>query len=50
MAGMPGMSDAAASSGAAAGSRPTFSHSFASVQMGEVGLLNVGHVAGTMSH
>jgi nitrite reductase (NO-forming) len=29
---------------------PFVSHSFASVQMGEVGLLNVGHVAGTMSH
>ena len=29
---------------------PFVSHSFASVQMGEVGLLNVGNVAGTMSH
>jgi len=29
---------------------PFVSHSFASVQLGEVGLLNVGHVAGTMSH
>jgi nitrite reductase (NO-forming) len=29
---------------------PFVSHSFASVNMGEVGLLNVGHVAGTMSH
>jgi nitrite reductase (NO-forming) len=29
---------------------PFVSHSFASVQMGEVGLLNVGDVAGTMSH
>jgi nitrite reductase (NO-forming) len=29
---------------------PFVSHSFASVQMGEVGLLNVGHVPGTMSH
>jgi nitrite reductase (NO-forming) len=29
---------------------PFVSHSFASVQMGQVGLLNVGHVAGTMSH
>jgi nitrite reductase (NO-forming) len=29
---------------------PFVSHSYASVQLGEVGLLNVGHVAGTMSH
>ncbi len=29
---------------------PFVSHSFASVQLGEVGLLNVGHVPGTMSH
>jgi nitrite reductase (NO-forming) len=29
---------------------PFVSHSFASVNMGEVGLLNVGHVGGTMSH
>jgi nitrite reductase (NO-forming) len=29
---------------------PFVSHSFASVHLGEVGLLNVGHVAGTMSH
>ena len=29
---------------------PFVSHSFASVAMGEVGLLNVGNVAGTMSH
>jgi nitrite reductase (NO-forming) len=29
---------------------PFVSHSFASVQMGQVGLLNVGGVAGTMSH
>jgi nitrite reductase (NO-forming) len=29
---------------------PFVSHSFASVHMGEVGLLNVGHVTGTMSH
>jgi nitrite reductase (NO-forming) len=29
---------------------PFVSHSFASVNMGEVGLLNVGGVAGTMSH
>lgn len=29
---------------------PFVSHSFASVDMGEVGLLNVGDVAGTMSH
>src|SRR5262252_4984621 len=33
-----------------AGIYPFVSHSFASVQMGEVGLLNVGHVPGTMSH
>ena len=29
---------------------PFVSHSFASVDMGQVGLLNVGHVKGTMSH
>jgi nitrite reductase (NO-forming) len=29
---------------------PFVSHSFASVMMGEVGLLNVGNVGGTMSH
>jgi nitrite reductase (NO-forming) len=29
---------------------PFVSHSFASVQLGQVGLLNVGDVAGTMSH
>ena len=29
---------------------PFVSHSFASVQLGQVGLLNVGHVPGTMSH
>jgi nitrite reductase (NO-forming) len=29
---------------------PFVSHSFASVALGEVGLLNVGNVAGTMSH
>jgi nitrite reductase (NO-forming) len=29
---------------------PFVSHSFASVDLGQVGLLNVGHVAGTMSH
>jgi nitrite reductase (NO-forming) len=29
---------------------PFVSHSFASVQMGQVGILNVGHVPGTMSH
>jgi nitrite reductase (NO-forming) len=29
---------------------PFVSHSFASVMLGEVGLLNVGGVAGTMSH
>ena len=29
---------------------PFVSHSFASVDMGQVGLLNVGNVAGTMSH
>jgi len=28
---------------------PFVSHSFASVMLGEVGLLKVGHVAGTMS-
>ena len=33
-----------------AGIYPFVSHSFASVQMGQVGLLNVGQVAGTMSH
>jgi nitrite reductase (NO-forming) len=33
-----------------AGIYPFVSHSFASVQLGQVGLLNVGHVAGTMSH
>jgi nitrite reductase (NO-forming) len=33
-----------------AGIYPFVSHSFASVNMGEVGLLNVGNVAGTMSH
>ena len=33
-----------------AGSYPFVSHSFASVMLGEVGLLNVGNVAGTMSH
>ncbi|HEY3576702.1 MAG TPA: multicopper oxidase domain-containing protein [Gaiellaceae bacterium] len=33
-----------------AGIYPFVSHSFASVMLGEVGLLNVGHVAGTMSH
>jgi nitrite reductase (NO-forming) len=33
-----------------AGIYPFVSHSFASVNMGEVGLLNVGGVAGTMSH
>jgi nitrite reductase (NO-forming) len=33
-----------------AGIYPFVSHSFASVAMGEVGLLNVGHVPGTMSH
>jgi len=33
-----------------AGIYPFVSHSFASVQLGEVGLLNVGNVAGTMSH
>jgi nitrite reductase (NO-forming) len=33
-----------------AGIYPFVSHSFASVQMGEVGLLNVGNVPGTMSH
>ena len=29
---------------------PFVSHSFASVDMGQVGLVNVGNVAGTMSH
>jgi len=29
---------------------PFVSHSFASVQMGQVGILNVGQVPGTMSH
>jgi nitrite reductase (NO-forming) len=29
---------------------PFVSHSFASVMLGEVGLLNVGHVSGTMNH
>ena len=29
---------------------PFVSHSFASVMLGEVGLLNVGGVKGTMSH
>jgi nitrite reductase (NO-forming) len=29
---------------------PFVSHSFASVQLGEVGVLDVGHVPGTMSH
>jgi hypothetical protein len=29
---------------------PFVSHSFASVQLGQVGLLNVGNVPGTMSH
>jgi len=29
---------------------PVVSHSFASVDEGQVGLLNVGHVKGTMSH
>ena len=33
-----------------AGLYPFVSHSFASVQLGEVGLLNVGNVPGTMSH
>jgi nitrite reductase (NO-forming) len=33
-----------------AGIYPFVSHSFASVMLGEVGLLKVGHVAGTMSH
>ena len=33
-----------------AGIYPFVSHSFASVNMGEVGLVNVGHVAGTMNH
>jgi nitrite reductase (NO-forming) len=34
----------------APGLYPFVSHSFASVQMGQVGLLKVGEVAGTMSH
>jgi hypothetical protein len=29
---------------------PFVSHSFASVDLGQVGLLKVGHVTGTMSH
>jgi len=29
---------------------PFVSHAFASVDLGQVGLLNVGHTAGTMSH
>jgi len=29
---------------------PFVSHSFASVMLGEVGLLNVGKVSGTMNH
>jgi nitrite reductase (NO-forming) len=29
---------------------PFVSHAFAAVDMGQVGLLNVGHVVGTMSH
>lgn len=29
---------------------PFVSHSFASVDLGRVGLLNVGNVPGTMSH
>ena len=29
---------------------PFVSHAFAAVDMGEVGLVNVGNVAGTMSH
>jgi nitrite reductase (NO-forming) len=33
-----------------AGIYPFVSHSFASVMLGEVGLLNVGNVGGTMSH
>jgi len=33
-----------------AGIYPFVSHSFASVMLGEVGLLNVGNVAGTMNH
>ena len=33
-----------------AGIYPFVSHSFASVALGEVGLLKVGHVPGTMSH
>jgi nitrite reductase (NO-forming) len=34
----------------AAGIYPFVSHAFAAVDMGEVGLVNVGNVAGTMSH
>jgi nitrite reductase (NO-forming) len=34
----------------APGLYPFVSHSFASVQMGQVGILNVGNVPGTMSH
>ncbi|MFZ0342900.1 MAG: hypothetical protein WAL31_11265 [Gaiellaceae bacterium] len=33
-----------------AGIYPFVSHSFASVMLGEVGLLNVGNVPGTMNH
>jgi nitrite reductase (NO-forming) len=33
-----------------AGIFPFVSHAFAAVDMGEVGLVNVGHVPGTMSH
>lgn len=33
-----------------AGLYPVVSHSFASVDLGQVGLLKVGHVTGTMSH
>ena len=33
-----------------AGIFPFVSHAFAAVDMGELGLVNVGHVAGTMSH
>jgi nitrite reductase (NO-forming) len=33
-----------------AGIYPFVSHSFASVMLGEVGLLDVGNVSGTMSH
>jgi hypothetical protein len=29
---------------------PFVSHAFAAVDQGQVGLLNVGHVGGTMSH